>query len=77
MVSFKRRSMLDEELQGIDGDEDELLLPSISSPEPVPASTLEVEAAQATTSSTAAVEASRVKGEIVVTPYFSKKNSIL
>jgi hypothetical protein len=69
--------MLDEELQGIDGDEDELLLPSTSSPEPVPASTLEVEAAQATTSSTAAVEASRVKGEIVVTPYFSKKNSIL
>ena len=56
---------VDEGLQGIDGDEDEPLLPSTSSPEPVPASTLEAEAPQATTSSTAAVEASRVEGEIV------------
>jgi hypothetical protein len=53
---------VDEGLQGIDGDEDESLLPSTSSPEPVPASTLEVEAPQTTTSSTAAVEASRVEG---------------
>jgi hypothetical protein len=51
-----------EGLQGIDGDEDESLLPSISLPEPVPASTLEAEAPQATTSSTAAVEVSRVEG---------------
>jgi hypothetical protein len=56
---------VDEELQGVDDDEDEPLLPYTSSPEPVPASTLEAEAPQATTSSTAAVEASRVEGEIV------------
>jgi hypothetical protein len=53
---------VDEGLQGVDGDEDELLLPSTLSSEPVPASTLEAEAPQATTSSTAAVEASRVEG---------------
>jgi hypothetical protein len=46
---------VDEGLQGIDGDEDEPVLPSTSSPEPVSASTLEAEAPQATTSSTAAV----------------------
>jgi hypothetical protein len=56
---------IDEGLQGVDGDEDEPLLPSTSSPEPVPTSTLEAEAPQATTSSTAAVEVSRVEGEIV------------
>jgi hypothetical protein len=56
---------IDEGLQGIDGDEDEPLLPSTSSPEHVPASTLEAEAPHATTSSTEAVEASRVEGEIV------------
>jgi hypothetical protein len=56
---------VDEGLQGIDDDEDEPLLPSTSSPEPVPTSTLEAEAPQATTSSTIAVEASRVEGEIV------------
>jgi hypothetical protein len=50
---------VDEGLQGIDGDENELLLPSTSSLEPVPAFTLEEEAPQATTSSTAAVEASQ------------------
>jgi hypothetical protein len=55
---------VDEGLQGDDGDEDEPLLPSTLSPEPVPASTLEAEAHQATTSSTVAVEASRVEGEI-------------
>jgi hypothetical protein len=53
---------VDEELQGFDGDEDEPLHPSTSSPELVPASTLEVEAPQATTSSTTTVEASRVEG---------------
>jgi hypothetical protein len=56
---------VDEGLQGVDGDEDDPLLPSTSSPESVPASTLEGEAHQATTSSTAAVEASRVEGEII------------
>jgi hypothetical protein len=56
---------IDEGLQGIDGDEDDPLLPSTSPPEPVPASTVETEAPQATTSSTAAVEMSRVEGEIV------------
>jgi hypothetical protein len=56
---------LDEGLQGVDADEDEPLLPSTSSLEHVPASTLEAEAPQAITSSTAAVEASRVEGEIV------------
>jgi hypothetical protein len=56
---------VDEGLQGVDGDEDESLLPSTSSPEPVPASILEAEAPQATTSSTAAVEVSQVEGEII------------
>jgi hypothetical protein len=53
---------VDEGLYGIDGDEDEPLLPSTSSPEPVPASTLEAEAPHATTSSIAVVDASRVEG---------------
>jgi hypothetical protein len=57
---------VDEGLQGVDDDEDEPLLPSTLSPEL--ASTLEAEASQATTSSTAAVEASRVEGEIVSEP---------
>jgi hypothetical protein len=59
---------IDEGLQGIDGDEDEPLLLSTSSPEHVPASTFETEAPHATTSSTAAVEASRVEGEIISEP---------
>jgi hypothetical protein len=59
---------VDEGLQGVDGDEDEPLLPSTSSPEHVPASTLAAETPQATTSSTAAVEASRIDGEIVSEP---------
>jgi hypothetical protein len=59
---------VDEELQGVDCDEDEPLLPSTSSPEPVPASTLKAEAPQATTSSTAVVEVSRVEGEIISEP---------
>jgi hypothetical protein len=56
---------VDEGLQGVDGDEDELLLPSTSSPVLVPASTLKADAPQTTTSSTAVVEASRVEGEIL------------
>jgi hypothetical protein len=56
---------VDEGLQGVDGDEDEPLLPSTSSPELIPTFTLEAEAPQATTSFTAAVEASRVEGEII------------
>jgi hypothetical protein len=35
---------VDEGLQGINGDEDEPLLPSTTSPEPIPTSTLEAEA---------------------------------
>jgi hypothetical protein len=56
---------VDEGLQGIDSDEDEPLLPSTSSPEHVPASIIEAEAPQTTTSSTAVVEESWVEGEIV------------
>jgi hypothetical protein len=56
---------VDEGLQGVDSDEDDPLLPSTSSPEPIPASTLEVEAPQATTSSTVAVETSQVEGEVI------------
>jgi hypothetical protein len=56
---------IDEGLQGIDDDEDEPQLPSTSSPEPVPIFTLEAEAPQATTSSTAAMEASWVEVEII------------
>jgi hypothetical protein len=53
---------IDEGLQDIVGDEDKSLLSSTSSLEHVPTSTLEAEAPQATTSSTAAVEMSRVEG---------------
>jgi hypothetical protein len=56
---------VDEELQSFDRDEDEPLLPSTSSPKLVPTSTFEADVPQATTSSTAAVEASRVVGEII------------
>jgi hypothetical protein len=59
---------IDEGLQGIDGDKDEPQLPSTSSSVHVPASTLEAKATQATTSSTVAVEASLVEGEIVSEP---------
>jgi hypothetical protein len=59
---------VDEGLSGVDGHEDEPLLPSTSSLKPVPAPTLESEAPQATTSSTVAVEASRVEGEIISKP---------
>jgi hypothetical protein len=56
---------VDEELHGFDNDEDDSLRPSILSPELVPASTLEAEAPQATTSSTTAVEASQVEEGII------------
>jgi hypothetical protein len=59
---------VDEGLQDVDGDEDESLFSSTSSPELVPASTLEVEALQATTASTTAAEASRVEGDIISEP---------
>jgi hypothetical protein len=59
---------VDEGLQGVDGDKDEPLIPSTSSLELVSTSTLEADAPQATTSSTAIVEASRVEGEIISEP---------
>jgi hypothetical protein len=59
---------IDEGLQGVIGDEDEPLLPFTLSPNPVPASTLEAEAPQATTSSTAVVKVSWVEGETVSEP---------
>jgi hypothetical protein len=65
---MKENIFVDEGLQSVDGDEDETLLPSTSSPEPVSTFTLEAEVSQATTSSTAAVKASRVEGEIVSEP---------
>jgi hypothetical protein len=57
--------IVDERLQGINGGEDEPLLPSTSSPELISASTLEAEAPHATTSSIAVVEASWVEGGII------------
>jgi hypothetical protein len=59
---------VDEGLQGVNGDKDKPLLPFTSPPELVPACTLEAEAPQSTTSSTAAVEVSWVEGEIVSEP---------
>jgi hypothetical protein len=56
---------VDEGLHGVDGDEDDPLLSFISSPGHVPTSTLEAKSPQATTSSTAVVEASWVEGEII------------
>jgi hypothetical protein len=66
--TWGHRCTFNEELHGFDGDEDDQLRHSTSSPEPVPASTLEAEAPHATTSSTVAVEASRVEGEIISEP---------
>jgi hypothetical protein len=57
--------IIHEGLQGVDGDKDDPLLSSTSSPELVPTSTLEAEAPQATTSSTTVVETSQVDGEII------------
>jgi hypothetical protein len=56
---------VDEGLQGVNSDEDDPLLPSTSSPEPIPASTLEAETSQVTTFSITAVEMSWVEGEII------------
>jgi hypothetical protein len=56
---------IDEKLHGFDRDEDKPLLSSTSLPELVPASTLEPEASYASTSSTAAMEVSRIEGEII------------
>jgi hypothetical protein len=56
---------VDKELWSFDGDEDEPLLPSTSSPDLVPVFTLETEASQTTTSSIAVVEASWVEGKII------------
>jgi hypothetical protein len=56
---------VDEELQDFNSDKNKPLLPSTSSPELVTASTLKAETTQATTSSTTAVEASRVTGDII------------
>jgi hypothetical protein len=56
---------VDEELHGFEGDKDEQIAPaSTSSPWLVPASTLESEAPQAATSSSAGVHASGIQGEI-------------
>jgi hypothetical protein len=65
---MKKSVFADEELQVFDGDEDEPLPPSTSAPELVPASILEKEAPRTTTSSTVAVEASWVEGEIIFKP---------
>jgi hypothetical protein len=62
---IKKSIVVDDGLQGVDGDEDEPLLPSTSSLEFIPTFTLEAEAPQATTSSTANVEASLVEGVII------------
>jgi hypothetical protein len=62
---MEESTFVDEKLQSFDGDEDEPLLPSTSSPELISASTLEAEVPQATTSSIASVEASWVEGEII------------
>jgi hypothetical protein len=56
---------VDEELQGFEVDEDEHIAPaSTSLPEPVPASTLEIDAPQAATSSSARVQVLGIEGEI-------------
>jgi hypothetical protein len=49
----KESIFIDEGLQSIDGDKDDSLFPSTSSPEHVPTFTLEAEAPHATTSFTA------------------------
>jgi hypothetical protein len=64
-MEMEESIFVDEELQGFDSDEDEALLPSTSSPELVPTSTLEAEAPRVITPSTAAVEASQVEGKII------------
>jgi hypothetical protein len=58
---MKENIFVREGLHGVNDDEDKPLLPSILSPEHIPAFIFEVEASQATTSFTLAVEASRVE----------------
>jgi hypothetical protein len=65
-----------EGLKDINGDKDDALLSSTSSPELVPAFTLEAKTPQVTTSFTTAVEASRVEGEIISEPGAPSLNSI-
>jgi hypothetical protein len=65
VTKIEENIFVDEELQDFDGDEDDPLRPSISSPKHVSTSTLKAEAPQATTSSTTAVEASWVEREII------------
>jgi hypothetical protein len=62
---MKEIIFVDKELWSFNGNEDDSLCPSTSSPEHVPAFTLEAEAPQATTYSTTVVEASQVEGEII------------
>jgi hypothetical protein len=64
---MEERIFIDEELHSVDGDKDDTLHPFTLSPEPVPASTLEAKASQTTTSFTAAVEASRLRGRSSLT----------
>jgi hypothetical protein len=59
---IEKSIFVDEGLYDIDGDENEPLLPFISSPEPLPVFTFEAEAPHITTSSTVAVQTSRVEG---------------
>jgi hypothetical protein len=62
---MKESIFIDEKLQGFDGDEDDPLHPSTTSLEHVSVSTLEAEAPQATTSSTAVAEESQNEEEII------------
>jgi hypothetical protein len=62
---MEESTIVDEELQGFEGDKDEHIAPtSTSSPVHVPASTLEAEAPQAATSSSVGVHVLGIEGEI-------------
>jgi hypothetical protein len=64
-MEMEESIFVDEELQGVEGDEDEYIdHASTSSPRLISAFTLEAEAPQAATSSSAGVHASGIKGEI-------------
>jgi hypothetical protein len=62
---MEESNFVDEELHGIDGDEDDPLYPSTLSSEHVPTFTLEAEAPHATTSFTSTMEASQVEVKII------------
>jgi hypothetical protein len=64
-MEMEESIFVDDGLLDINGDKDEPLLPSTSSPKHIPTSILKAEAPQATTYSTAAVEVSRLEGKIV------------